>query len=245
MRNIKLVCEYDGTAYHGFQRQKEDILTIQGVLEGKLSIITKERIVVTGSGRTDAGVHAKGQVANFKTTAKIPAGKFVPALNSLLPEDIVVKSAEEAEDKFHSRFDVKSKTYRYTILNHDTPSVFMRNYAYVIPYDLDIVLMKEAVTHFIGEHDFSAFSGSDTVTFSSVRNIIECKCIKCGKYIYITVTGDGFLNNMVRIIVGTLLEVGKGRFQPEDIKSILFSKDRKRAGPTVPAHGLCLIKVRY
>ena len=244
MRNIKLTLEYDGTNYLGWQKQKVGI-TIQGTLEEAIKFLTKEEVEVTGSSRTDAGVHAKGFVANFKTNSKIPSEKFREAINHKLPEDIVILKSEEVEEEFHARYNAMGKTYSYSILNRDAPSAIDRNYLYHVKRKLDVESMKEACQYFIGTHDFSAFKTSGSSVKTSVRTIKELYIEDNNDIIKIYVTGDGFLYNMVRIIVGTLIMVGSNKIKPLEIKNIIASKEREKAGICVPASGLVLEKVYY
>lgn len=244
MRNIKLIIEYDGKSFNGWQKQPTK-LNIQGEIERAIGEITGEEIKLIGSGRTDAGVNALGQTANFKTNSNIPIEKIPLALNSKLKKSIVIVSAEEVDDSFHSRYNVKSKTYRYTINNSQNGSAIYRDMEYHFPIKLDVKKMKEAAKLFEGEHDFKGFKASGTSSKSSVRTIYKADVKQDGDRIYIELTGNGFLYNMVRIISGTLLDVGLGKIDVNDIPKIIDSKDRKRAGKTLPAHGLCLVKVEY
>jgi tRNA pseudouridine38-40 synthase len=244
MRNIKLTIEYDGKDFNGWQKQP-DRLNIQGEIEKAIEEITGEKVDLTASGRTDAGVHSLGQTANFKTDSKIPTEKFAKAINSRLKKSIVIKSAEEVDEKFHSRYSVKSKTYRYIINNSENGTAIYRGLEYHVPMKLDYEKMNEAIKYFIGEHDFKAFKASGTSSKSSVRKILDGSVRKEGERVIIEVTGTGFLYNMVRIISGTLLDVGLGKIKPEDIPSIIESKDRTKAGKTLPAHGLYLLQVNY
>lgn len=244
MRNIKLTIEYDGREFNGWQKQP-DKLNIQGEIEKAIEEITGEKVDLTASGRTDAGVHSLGQTANFKTDSKIPIEKFAKAINSRLKKSIVIKSAEEVDEKFHSRYSVKSKTYRYIINNSENGTAIYRGLEYHVPMKLDYEKMNEAIKYFIGEHDFKAFKASGTSSKSSVRKILDGSVRKEGERVIIEVTGTGFLYNMVRIISGTLLDVGLGKIKPENIPSIIESKDRTKAGKTLPAHGLYLLQVNY
>lgn len=244
MRNIKLIIEYDGKGFNGWQKQP-DRLNIQGEIEKAIEETTGEKVDLTASGRTDAGVHSLGQTANFKTDSKIPTEKFAKAINSRLKKSIVIKSAEEVDEKFHSRYSVKSKTYRYIINNSENGTAIYRGLEYHVPMKLDYEKMNEAIKYFIGEHDFKAFKASGTSSKSSVRKILDGNVRKEGERVIIEVTGTGFLYNMVRIISGTLLDVGLGKIKPEDIPSIIESKDRTKAGKTLPAHGLYLLQVNY
>ena len=244
MRNIKLIIEYDGKGFNGWQKQP-DRLNIQGEIEKAIEEITGEKVDLTASGRTDAGVHSLGQTANFKTDSKIPTEKFAKAINSRLKKSIVIKSAEEVDEKFHSRYSVKSKTYRYIINNSENGTAIYRGLEYHVPMKLDYEKMNEAIKYFIGEHDFKAFKASGTSSKSSVRTIYKADIYQENEKIFIEITGNGFLYNMVRIISGTLLDVGLGKIKPEDIPSIIESKDRTKAGKTLPAHGLYLLQVNY
>ena len=245
MRNIKLVIEYDGKEFNGWQKQPNK-LNIQGEIERAIKQITGEEVDLTASGRTDAGVHALGQVANFKTNSNIPIEKIPIALNSNLKKSIVIKSAEEVEERFHSRLNCKRKTYRYIINNSRYGTAIYRNLETHIPMKLDIQKMQEAVKYFEGEHDFKAFKASGTSSKSSVRTIYKAEVIDAGnERIYIELTGSGFLYNMVRIISGTLVEVGLGKIEPNEIKTIIESQKRENAGKTLPPQGLYLVKVEY
>lgn len=245
MRNIKLIIEYDGKGFNGWQKQPNK-LNIQGEIEKAISEITGgEEIELIASGRTDAGVHSLGQTANFKTESNIPLEKIAIAINSKLKKSIVIKSAEEVDERFHSRYSVKSKKYRYTINNSEMGSALYRELEYHFPIKLNVDDMKKAAKFFEGEHDFKAFKASGTSSKSSVRIIYKAEIIKDKDRIFIELTGNGFLYNMVRIISGTLLDVGIGKIKPEEIPEIIESKQRGRAGRTLPAHGLCLMEVNY
>ena len=229
----------------GWQKQP-DKLNIQGNIEKAIEEITGEKVDLMASGRTDRGVHAIGQVANFKTNSQIPIEKFAIAINSKLKKSIVIKSAEEVEEKFHSRLSCKRKTYRYVINNSKVNSAIYRNLETHIPMKLDIGKMKKAIEYFKGEYDFSAFKASGTSSKNSVRTIYEAKIIqKEDGRIWIELTGNGFLYNMVRIISGTLVEVGLGKLEPDSITKIIKSKDRSNAGKPLPPQGLYLLKVEY
>lgn len=244
MKNVKLTIEYDGTNYSGWQIQNNAI-TIEQVLEDNLKAITGDNLKVIGSSRTDAGVHARGFVGNFLTESKIPADKFRNVLNSRLPEDIVILNSEEVDLTFNSRFDSKGKTYSYTVLNTHQRPALGRNYVYHFRRNVDVALMVEASKEFIGTHDFAAFKSSGGNTKTTVRTISSLDVVKQGDYIIFTITGDGFLYNMVRIIIGTLMEVGLNRIKTKSIKDILLSKNRCMSGPCLPPSGLCLEKVYY
>ena len=245
MRNIKLTIEYDGKDFNGWQKQP-DKLNIQGTIEKAIEAVTGEIVELNASGRTDAGVHAWGQVANFKTNSKIPIEKIPIALNTKLKKSIRVKNAEEVEDRFHSRLNCKKKTYRYVINNTEFASAIYRNLEYHIPQKLNINKMKEAVKFFEGEHDFKAFKASGTSSKSSVRIIYKAEITKNkdGR-IFIELTGNGFLYNMVRIISGTLVDVGLEKIKPEEIPNIIKEGKRENAGKTLPPYGLYLLNVEY
>ena len=228
----------------GWQKQPNK-LNIQGNIEKAIYQITGEEVELLASGRTDAGVHALGQVANFKTNSQIPIEKIPIALNTNLKKSIRILQAEEVKENFHSRLSCKRKTYRYIINNSTNGTAIYRNLETNIPENLDILKMQEAIKYFIGEHDFKAFKASGTSSKSSVRTIYEATVYKKEDRIFIELTGNGFLYNMVRIIAGTLVEVGKGKIKPEEIPNIIKSKDRTRAGKTLPPQGLYLVKVEY
>jgi len=245
VRTINLIIEYDGSNYLGWQIQPKGH-TIQGVIQDRLKRLTGEPLQLIGSGRTDAGVHALGQVAHFKTESRMDANTFQRALNSLLPEDIVIRRAEEVEADFHARRSAKSKIYEYRILNRSTPPAVDRQYVWHVPQKLNLDEMKKATHNLVGEHDFSAFRSVGSSTRSSVRNILRADW-KRGKggLLRFEIEASGFLKQMVRAIVGTLVEVGRGKISAQEFKKILDSKDRKEAGPTAPAQGLFLKEVRY
>ena len=245
MRNIKLTIEYDGKEFNGWQKQP-DKLNIQGNIENAIKQITGEEIELNASGRTDAGVHALGQVANFKTNSILPIEKFPIAINSNLKKSIRIVKAEEVEENFHSRLSCKKKTYRYVINNSNTASAIYRNLETHIPQKLNIEKMKEAVKYFEGEHDFRAFKASGTSSKTSVRTIYKAEVLaKENNRIFIELTGNGFLYNMVRIISGTLVEVGLGNIEPNQIIKIIEEGKREDAGKTLPPNGLFLINVDY
>jgi len=246
VRNIKMTLAYDGTAYHGFQVQnRTGLATVQEELEKALKALTGEETPVFGSGRTDAGVHARGQVINFFSETRIPAERFPLAMNSILPRDIVVWEALDVPADFHARFCARRKTYRYTIYNDRHHLPFWRHYSYHVPVHLDIEKMSEGAARFLGAHDFGAFCAKGTAVENFVRTIYDCRVEKKGPLVRLTVTGDGFLYNMVRIITGTLLEIGENKRPPGDIPLLLQAADRQQAGRTVPPQGLCLWSVEY
>lgn len=246
-RRILLVVAYDGTNYHGWQLQPESV-TIEGVLNETLSSLFQDEIQVIGASRTDAGVHAYGNVAVFDTTARIPAEKIPYALNRKLPEDIRIQRAVQVAEDFHPRKCESRKTYEYRILNTKFPIPQKRLYSYWTYYDLDVERMRQAAECLIGEHDFKSFCSVNTQAESTVRRLYE---IHVGRdagspeEIVIRVTGNGFLYNMVRIIAGTLIEVGRGRLEPEDVARMLEAKDRQAGGPTAPARGLTLVEYHF
>ncbi len=245
MRVIKLTIEYDGTDYLGWQTQPGG-KTIQGVLEDCLKRITGEEIHVVGSGRTDAGVHALAQVAHFKTRSPIDIHSLQRALNSLLPKDILVKKVEEVNSDFDARKMAISKVYEYRILTRPLRSVFHRYYVWHIPQKLNREAMEEAARSLIGEHDFSSFKSSGTPIKSPIRRVLRADWKRTREGILcFEIEANGFLKQMVRTIVGTLVEVGKGKISPEEFKEILHSRDRRKAGPTAPPHGLFLKEVKY
>lgn len=247
MRNIKLTVAYDGTAYHGFQEQRGTGLpTVQEELEKALSGLAGRRVQVIGAGRTDAGVHARGQVINFDARGwNIPTDRIPQAMNGVLPHDIAVLGAGDVPEDFHSRFSARAKEYRYAIYNSRLPDPFLRRYSCFFPRALDIGEMREASNYLKGKHDFSAFKAEGTPVKSAVRTIFDISFIQSGHIIELVFLGDGFLYNMVRIITGTLLEVGLKKYPPQRVSEILASGDRTKAGPTAPPQGLCLVKVYY
>lgn len=244
MNNYKFRVSYDGTRYSGWQRQGNTSATIQYKLEKAISDILREEVEVAGSGRTDAGVHAAGQVANFKTTQRLDLPDFLARLNEALPEDISVEKITLASERFHARLSAKEKTYCYSIRNDVVSQVFLRKYEYKIPEHLDTEPMRAAANLMLGTHDYRGFSSGHTKK-STVRHISQIDIVACGSSIKIYFTGNGFLYNMVRILTGTLIEVGRGERSPESILEILETKDRTKAGFTAPPHGLCLMDVKY
>ncbi len=244
MRNIKLTIEYDGKDFNGWQKQPNK-LNIQGEIERAIKDITGEDVDLIASGRTDAGVHALGQVANFKTDSNIPVEKIPIALNTKLKRSIRILAAEEVDERFHSRYNCKKKTYKYVINNSANGTAIYRNLEYNFSQELNVDKMNEAVKYFIGEHDFKGFKASGTSSKSSVRTIYDAKVYKNGDRVNIELTGNGFLYNMVRIISGTLIDVGIGKILPEEVPDIINSKERTKAGKTLPPNGLYLVKVEY
>jgi len=245
MRNFKMIVEYDGTAYRGWQRQ-ENGLTIQQVLEGAIQLITGEKVTVIGSGRTDAGVHALNQVAHFKSNSLLPVNNIYRGMNSVLPPDIVVKELDEVTDDFHAQHDVKSKVYVYKICNQRLRPVLGRNYFWFIHFPLDLERMRKAAQFLISTHDYSCFCATGTHVKDRVRTIIDIEIKTCNDgLIEIKLESHGFLKYMVRNIIGTLVEVGRGKRKPEEMKAIIESRNRKIAGVTAPACGLFLKEVKY
>ena len=241
MKRVKLVVAYDGTAYHGWQLQP-GARTIEGELNKALSELLSEEIQVIGASRTDSGVHALCNVAVFDTNTKIPAEKISYALNQRLPEDIRIRKSEEAAPDFHPRRCNSQKTYEYRILNDEFPVPTRRLYAHFTYIPLDVSLMRQGAEYLLGEHDFKSFCSAGAVVETTVRRILGIQVEQQGKEIVIRICGTGFLYNMVRIIAGTLMEIGRGAYPPEHMKEILEALDRQAAGPTAPACGLTLIK---
>ena len=244
MRNLRLDICYDGTRYRGWQRLPGKDDTIQGKLETTLSRILGETIEISGSGRTDAGVHAKHQIANFHCDSAMTAEEILDQLRRYLPEDIGIHSCKDVSPRFHARLNAKEKTYLYRIWNSESPCVFDRRYVTVMPERLNLNAMQEAADYLCGEHDFSAFCGNAKMKKSTVRFIRRIAIERCGDEIRLYFTGNGFLHNMVRILTGTLVEVGRGERTPESIPE-LFGNKRAEAGFLAPAKGLCLEEVMY
>lgn len=245
-RNIVLTIAYDGTAYHGFQRQTPPVIAVQNILEEKLAMVFGDSIELAASGRTDAGVHAYGQVVNFFTNGTIPTERIVRAVNSLLPSDIVVKDAQEADFDFSARHSAKSKIYIYRMQQGAVPNPFMQRYTWYERRPLDIVAMQEAIRHILGTHDFSAFRAAGGAPMSPVRTMYEATIeAKADGIIEFRIHGSGFLYHMVRNLIGTLANVGLGRLTPDAFKQIMDSRDRQNASATAPACGLYLYKVEY
>jgi tRNA pseudouridine38-40 synthase len=244
MRRFKLILEYEGTAYHGWQVQP-GLATIQGVLQATLTRIASVPVQVTGAGRTDAGVHALGQVASFSADPRLDTLTLRKALNANLPRDIVVCRVEEASPDFDARRSARSKTYRYTILRRDYPSAWLARHSLYVPYPLDVEAMAEAARVLIGTHDFSAFRAGTCTAATPVRAVLDASWRVAGDLVHFEITANAFLQHMVRIILGTLLEVGRGKRTPSDVATILASRERRRAGKTAPPHGLCLVEVHY
>lgn len=245
MNNYKITIQYDGTRYRGWQSQNSTEETIQGKLADVLSRMAGEDVAVVGSGRTDAGVHARGQVANFYLSREWDTEELQEYMNRYLPEDIAVVHTEKVDERFHSRYQAKSKTYLYRIHTGNVPEVFERKYVYDYRTPLDVNRMRKAAQMLVGTHDFRSFCGNKKMKKSTVRTIYEIRVEESAQEIKIYYTGEGFLQNMVRILTGTLIEIGDGRRAPEEILRILAAKDREQAGYTAPACGLTLLEVRY
>lgn len=241
---IKLTVAYDGTNYHGWQIQK-NALSVEEVLTNALCDLLGEEIELAGASRTDAGVHAMGNVAVFDTKTKIPPDKIAAAVNQRLPEDIRVMESKEVDVTFHPRYCVSRKTYEYRITNAKIQLPTKRLYSYFVYIPLDMERMEQTAQYFIGEHDFGGFCSAGSQVKTTVRKIYDIKVFQNGEDIKIQVTGNGFLYNMVRIIAGTLVEVGMGRREPDRVRLAIETADRSLAGPTAPAHGLTLMKIEY
>lgn len=243
-RNIRLTLAFEGTAYHGWQIQGE-LPTLQGLLSEAIARITGERVTLTGSGRTDAGTHARGLVANFHTGSRISPAQLVRAINSMLPHDIRVLSARRAPPGFHARRDALSKVYRYQIYLGPVMAPHLAREYFHYPHPIDIPKMMQAAHLFEGEHDFAGFAKTNSLPSNTIRRIFRCELKKHGCRLLFTVEGNGFLHHMVRNMAGTLLEVGGGSMSLHEFRDLFVKRDRKMAGFTAPAHGLVLLKVRY
>lgn len=244
MRNICMKISYDGTLFNGYQNQP-NMRTVQGELERVVYKFAKEPVTVHASGRTDAGVHARGQVVHFLSNLTIPIERIPVAFNTKLPKDIVVHDAFEKDESFHSRHYAKKKTYRYTIDNGKVPDIFGRQYRLHVPQKLNREHMKQALSYVVGTHDFTSFTSVRSEKPHHVRTIYDAKFVEEGSFIHIELTGNGFTYNMVRIITGTLLKIGFGQKKPEDMLMILAGCNRSLAGPTALPLGLCLMNVEY
>ena len=244
MRNLRLDICYEGTRYRGWQRLSGVDNTVQGKLEQTLSRILGEEIEISGSGRTDAGAHALGQVVNFHCNSTMSAEEILSQLRRYLPEDIGIYSCRDAGERFHARLNAKTKTYRYRIWNSEAPCVFQRRFVTVIPEKLDVTAMEAAALHLLGEHDFSAFCAAKSKKKSTVRRVDSISIAREGEELRFDITGNGFLYNMVRIMVGTLVEVGLHQRDADSIPD-LFGAARQEAGLLMPAQGLCLMEVTY
>lgn len=245
MPNYRLTLCYDGTRWKGWQKQGNTDNTIQGKLESLLSRLLDQPVEVAGSGRTDAGTHAKGQVASFRAKTSLSTEEILAGLRQYLPSDIGAVRLEEAGPRFHARLSCVGKTYVYRIWRSREPNVFQRNYLYFYPEELDVGAMRQAADRLCGTHDYRAFCSLKKFKKSTVRTVESITVEELGPELRLTFSGDGFLYHMVRILVGTLLAVGRGELAPEEMEAILASQDRQRAGETVPACGLCLEEVRY
>jgi len=244
MRNFRLLLEYEGTDYCGWQRQAEGE-TIQQKLEEAVARITGKAMHVQGAGRTDAGVHARGQVANFRSGTRLVPERLRDALNAVLPRDIVVLQLDEAPSGFHAQFDARSKVYVYTIRNDRVRSALDRGFVWHFRHKLNARRMRQAAAMLPGKRDFAAFQTEAYRKPNSVRTVLQARLRRRGKCVIFTIEADGFLYNMVRAIVGTLVEVGRGKISVDEFAAILESRDRRRAGPTAPPQGLCLVEVKY
>ncbi|MEK9630100.1 MAG: tRNA pseudouridine(38-40) synthase TruA [Nitrospinota bacterium] len=239
-----LIIEYEGTAYHGWQMQKNGI-SVQEVVERELSTITKTKTTVLSSGRTDAGVHAEGMAAHFVTESKMKPFEFLYALNSNLPKDITIKEVRKVPMAFNARGSVKTKLYRYTILNRNFPSALNYRRSWFIPHELDVAAMRRAAKYFVGKHDFTSFRAGNCNAKTPIRILKRVEIIKDKGFLHLEFEGKGFLKHMVRNLVGTLVYVGRKKMPAREVKTILEAKNRRIAGPTAPAQGLCLVKVVY
>lgn len=246
LRNIRVEIEYDGTNYCGWQVQSSSQkASIQETIEQTIRKILNEKVKIIGSGRTDAGVHAKAQVANFRIKSRISLARLQEGLNALLPEDIAITAIKEAVPDFHSRFSAKSKIYRYTILNSQHRSAFLRNSAFFCRYPLDIKLMQQEARALLGRHNFRAFCAAQGKGKNPFKTIKKITVARRSSLVNIEIEADGYLYNMVRNIAGTLIDVGRGRLLAGSVQKILAHRNRAKAGPTAPASGLCLFKVKY
>lgn len=244
MKRVMLIVAYDGTEYYGWQAQSS-VITVEEVLNRELSALLNEQITVIGASRTDSGVHAMGNVAVFDTETRIPADRICYALNQRLPDDIVIQESREVPTDFHPRFTDTKKTYEYRVYNATHPMPLNRRYTHFVYTDLDVDRMQAAANYLIGEHDFVSFCSVNTQVKSTVRTIYSLDVIKNNQEIIIRIQGNGFLYNMVRIIAGTLIQVGNHYYEPEKVAWMLEQKDRTVAGPTAPAKGLTLVKIEY
>jgi tRNA pseudouridine38-40 synthase len=244
MRCFKVTLEYDGTDFAGFQYQAGQ-RSVQAEIERAVEKLTDQAVRVNGAGRTDAGVHALGQVISFSAETRIPIDKMASALNSALPRDISAVTVEKVDERFHARFSAKSRAYVYVILNRAQPSALFGRYAWHYPYALDMQAMQEGAKQLSGTHDFAAWANSTDETNSTIRTLLRCAVRPTRRFVLVQVEANAFLRGMVRNIVGTLVEVAGGKRPPEQISEITRSGDRANAGPSAPARGLCLVRVRY
>jgi tRNA pseudouridine38-40 synthase len=243
-RNIVLTIEYEGTGFSGWQRQTRRP-SVQGEIERAIHAVTGERVTLIGAGRTDAGVHALGQVANFTIESRVAAGRIPAALNAHLPKTIRILSARDAGPEFHARFAATGRTYRYAVLNRPAPSAILRAHTYHVPHPLDLAAMQAAVTPLLGTHAFTAFRGVGSGERTPVCTLRRAEVVRGGDTVLFTFEADRFLRHMVRMIVGTLLRVGQGKLPAQAVGEILAAQDSHKAGPRVPAHGLFLVRVTY
>ena len=244
MTNFKAIIEYDGTDFAGFQWQHQT-RTVQGVLEDAIKLRVGKAVRVSGAGRTDAGVHGLGQVVSFQAETGIPIDRMAYALNSALPSDLSVRSVEAVDEAFHARFSASSRVYLYIVLNRRTPSALWRRYSAFQCHPLNADAMQDAAKRLVGEHDFAALANELKPGEPTIRDMMRCEVAKRGDFLLMRFEANAFLRGMVRNTVGTLIEIGAGKRAPDDIEAILESRDRRRAGPSAPAQGLCLIRVRY
>lgn len=245
VQNYKMILSYDGTRFYGWEHQPTTDMTIQGKMENVLSLMTGQAVEVIGCGRTDAGVHAQNMVCNARMDTQLEVGEIRDYLNQYLPDDICVKEVKIASDRFHSRYNATGKTYCYTCYIGETKPVFNRKYVYALEEKPDVEAMKQAAQALIGSHDFASFCSNPRMKKSTVRNIDKIEIVKKGDLLTLTFHGNGFLQHMVRILTGTLLEVGYGKRTVDSIVPLIDAKDRKLAGFTAPAKGLCMIKADY
>jgi tRNA pseudouridine38-40 synthase len=243
-KKFRIVVQYDGTDYHGWQVQPGEA-TVQGTLENVLGRIAREPVAVTGAGRTDAGVHALGQVAGFGLDTRMVPNEMLRALNSMLPRDIRVVSAAEAEPGFHPRYDARSKIYYYQVFTGAVISPFLHRHAHHHRWPLDLERMERAAAHFVGTHNFTSFCAADSEVEDKVREVLAAELFRQGELLVFVVQATGFLKQMVRAMAGTLIEVGRGKLEPGDLPRIIEARERARAGPTAPANGLFLYRVNY
>ena len=244
MRNFKAMLEYDGTEFHGFQLQR-DLRTVQGVCESAVERLVGKPVRIDGAGRTDTGVHAAGQVISFKAETAIALGQMRAALNSGLPRDASVKLVEEVDERFHARFSATSRCYLYVVMRSEVRSALFRRYTYWCPHDLDVDAIRLAASQLVGSMDFTSFASSMTESRTPVRRLTRFQVSERGRFLFFSIEANAFLRGMVRNMVGTLLEVGRGRMSAGDVERILSARDRRVAGPSAPPEGLCLTRVKY